>query len=498
MTPDEAKNIFCSGADKAIGTLLVLSGQVIQLEQIVEQLNVKIAVLSKNSRNSSKRPSSDDITKKPKENKRQEKDSNNTSGKEEKRKIGAQKGHPKYSRPLFAKEELDNTLEYHIPCCPHHPDCILQPTDGDPRIIQQLDIKTFITEKTEHISYPYRCNDCDVVHYADFPPNVVREGLFKTRITALVAYMKNVCHASFSTIRKFIRDVLGEKVSRGYLVKVIQKVGNSLKTPYDELLNYLPLEKTLNIDETGHKNNGDRFWTWVFKAELYVLFKIDKSRGSDVLIEVLGKEFNGVIGCDYFSAYRKYMKDFNVLMQFCIAHIIRDVKFLISLPDKESKKYGEDLLAAYKEIFKTIHDRETMDEDIFIKQLNKNKEAIINIAINEVPSCLDKEGKELKKHAKNMANRFIKHGEAYFQFITTPGMEPTNNIAEQAIRFVVIDRLVTQGTRSETGQRTTERLWSVIATCELQGRSAYEFILKAVEAYFNKTTAPSLLINNTS
>ena len=106
-------------------------------------------------------------------------------------------------------------------------------------------------------------------------------------------------------IRKFLRDVIDVTVSRGYLAKLIQKVSQALAPSYDELLDRLPLETTLNIDETGHKNNGDLFWTWVFKAELYVLFRIDKSRGSQVLIDTLGREFNGAIGCDYFSAYRK-------------------------------------------------------------------------------------------------------------------------------------------------------------------------------------------------
>lgn len=100
-----------------------------------------------------------------------------------------------------------------------------------------------------------------------------------------------------------------------------------------------PLETTVNVDETGHKENGDKFWTWVFKAELYVLFKLDKSRGSKVLIDVLGKEFNGVPGYDYFFAYRKYMKDFNVLIQFCIAYLIRDIRFLTTLSDQRSISY---------------------------------------------------------------------------------------------------------------------------------------------------------------
>ena len=63
-------------------------------------------------------------------------------------------------------------------------------------------------------------------------------------------------------------------------------------------------------------------------------------RGSQVLIEVLGTEFNGVLGCDYFGAYRKSMRKFGVLVQFCMAHLIRDVKFLLTLPGREDQAYG--------------------------------------------------------------------------------------------------------------------------------------------------------------
>jgi ribosomal protein L10 len=347
--------------------------------------------------------------------------------------------------------------------------------------------------REEHRAYAYWCEVCQQIHYAEFPSQVLNEGLFKARLTALVAYMKNVCHASFSTIRKFIRDVVGEKVSRGYLAKVIQKVSQSLERPYEELLERIPLEATLNVDETGHKSNGDRFWTWVFRAELYVLFRIDKSRGSKVLIEVIGKEFDGILGCDYFSAYRKYMKDFHVAIQFCIAHLIRDIKFLITLPDEPNRVFGEKLLQAVKKLFKIIHRHEEMSQGDFQAALEKAKNKILHIALNEAPSQLNENGKELYTEAQNMANRFRKHGKAYFQFITTPGIDPTNNVAEQAIRFIVIDRHVTQGTRSLKGQRACERLWTVIGTCALQGRSAFQFILQAVQAFFQNKPPPSLL-----
>lgn len=127
-------------------------------------------------------------------------------------------------------------------------------------------------------------------------------------------------------------------VSRGYLSNVIAKVSDALEPTFDELLNALPEQTVLHIDETGHKDNGERFWTWCFKAAMSTLFRLDSSRGSQVLIEVLGDEFRGVIGCEYFSAYRKYMRlNDKVDVQFCLTQLIRDVKYLTPLSDPETK-----------------------------------------------------------------------------------------------------------------------------------------------------------------
>jgi transposase len=187
------------------------------------------------------------------------------------------------------------------------------------------------------------------------------------------------------------------------------------------------------------------------------------------------------------------MKDFNVSIQFCIAHLIRDIRFLTTLKDAETKAYGKKLLDEVKNMFKVIHDRDSMTSQAFTNALDHARQKIIKIALDEVPSRLNKDGKEEKRQAQNLANRFRNHGEEYFKFITTPGIDPTNNIAEQAIRFVVIDRHVTQGTRSIKGRKSNERLWTVIATCALRGRSAYNFILESVKAYFHNQPSPSLL-----
>ena len=114
-------------------------------------------------------------------------------------------------------------------------------------------------------------------------------------------------------------------ISRGQLSAIIGEVTRALGAAYHGLLDRLPDQERLNVDETGHKQNRLAMWTWCFRAELYTLFKIDPTRSTDVLIKVLGTEFDGVLGCDYFSSYRSYMDRFDVTIQFCLAHLIRDV-----------------------------------------------------------------------------------------------------------------------------------------------------------------------------
>jgi transposase len=318
-----------------------------------------------------------------------------------------------------------------------------------------------------------------------WPEDLKKAGLIGPRLTALVAYLKSACHMSYSSIRKFLRDCVGVTLSRGHLRTLVAKVTDSLLDPYEELLALLPNEDRLNVDETGHKENGQRLWTWCFRATLYTVFKISPSRGSDVLVDVLGKEFNGVLGCDYFSAYRKYMKDFNVVVQFCLAHFIRDVKFLVDHPNQRNRRHGERLLEHFRQLFSTIHRcEEYATQASFRRQLARIRNDLLYAVIMESPGT---------READNLGDRFVNHYDSFFTFITTPGVEPTNNLAEQAIRFVAIHRRLTQGTRSESGQQWCERIWTAIATCEQQGRSIFDYLSGAVLNFFHSLPAPSLV-----
>jgi len=448
-----------------------LEKQVAELIKANAELTDKVAKLSKNSSNSSKPPSSD-IVKPPRKKK------NNGS-----RNIGGQPGHTKHERTPFAIDEINDFQTHTFDVCP---DCggKLQEVENATRVVQQVEVVKNPIHIEQHTSLCYWCEHCQKFHYAPMPAHIEKGQLIGPRLTATIAYMKGACHCSFSTIRKFLRDVVGVTISRGQLSKLIQKASAAFEQAYNELLEYLPNEAKLNIDETGHKENKNRFWTWCFRADAYTLFKIADSRGSRVLIDVLGKDFAGVIGCDYFSAYRKYMKDFDILIQFCIAHLIRELKYLAGLSDKATANYGQKLLDAMRDMFSIFHRVEEFTASDFADAMEESRKTFLDIALTDIPDS---------SQAQNLAKRFRTHGDAYFRFITTPGVEPTNNLAEQAIRFVVIDRYITQGTRSEKGRLWSERIWTILATCASQGRNAFDFICQSIQAHFSDLPFPSLL-----
>jgi transposase len=449
-----------------------LQARLAELQARLIQLEEQLARARKDSSTSAKPPSSD-LVKPPKP---------SPAAGQPKRSRGGQPGHPPHPRLAFPAE----AVEVHPHRLEQCPDCGHPVADAltAPRVIQQIEFLEKPVRIEEHQGLASWCPQCQRVHYAPLPPTVTAGGLLGPRLTALVAFLKGVGHASFSTIRQFLRDVAGVPISRGQLAKVIAKVSQALADTHAELAAGLAEEQRLNVDETGHKDNGLRFWTWCFRAADYTVFHIDPSRGSGVLVDVLGADFQGVLGCDYFSAYRKYMRDCNIAVQFCLAHLIRDVKFLLTLPDPEEQAYGQRLRETLRALFAVIHQRESLAGVPFETALAAARDQVLRVATEDVPAT---------RHAQNLAQRFRKHGESYFRFVTTPGIEPTNNLAEQAIRFVVIDRHITQGTRGKTGRQWCERIWTVIATCAQQGRSVWDFLDAAIQAYFSGAKAPSLL-----
>ncbi len=351
-------------------------------------------------------------------------------------------------------------------------------------IVQQVELvdKPYIV--TEHRARKYQDSRTGRIVIAPLPAAVKAAGLVGPRLSALAAYQKGDCHMSYSTIQRFWNEVFGIPISRGQLVNIIQKASAAFEIPYDELRDALVGQPHLGVDESGHKDCGDRLWAWCFRALQFTVFHIDPSRGSDVLKEILTETFGGVLGSDYFSAYLKFLADCGVLIQFCWAHLIRDIRFLAEHADKSLSLWGRKLLDWVRKLFETWHRAGQMTEASFARSMDRIRRGFLK-AVRRPPP---------RGEARTLAKRFRGHqADNYFHFLTIPGIEPTNNQTEQAIRHLVIDRHITQGTRGKRGRQWCQRVWTVLATCRQQKRRVFEFFCQALNAYFRHEPAPSLL-----
>ena len=450
--------------------ILQLLNRIATLEQRVVELEAQLAAARKNSNNSSKPPSSDITNPKPPHH-----------GK--KRKPGGQPGHKPNFRVQFAPEELDKVHRYEPPSMTCHCGGRLLAHPASDRVQQQIELPEKPLLRIEYRALAYYCDKCGAFHRGELPKAVVRTGLIGGNLASCLAFLKAKSHSSYSSLRAFMDEVLGCPVSRGELARTMNKMSGALRASYEEVLAKAASQPILNIDETGHKENGDHLWTWAFRARDFALFKIAPSRSSDVLKEVLGKDYSGLVGCDCFSAYHKLARESGTKLQLCHAHLIRDIRFLAEYPDEAVKTYGRRLLFILRRFFRLYRLPAEGQGQVHLERLRRTAGRFLREAQHPPPARV----------AENIAKRLREHGESYFRFLDHQGLEPTNNAAERTIRFVVLDRAVTQGTRSIKGRTWSERIWTAVATCAIRKISLFRFLRQTLSAYADNLTTPSLL-----
>ena len=446
------------------------AAEIQRLKEVIARLEEEIARLKKDSHNSSKPPSSDIVKPKRPPAKRSRK----------KRKRGGQFGHRKCNRVSFRPDEVDEVIEYELTARDARD---LDPLDAW-RVVQQVSLPEKLYTVTEHRARKYRDPKTGGIVIAPLPADVQQGGLLGPNLTATVAFLKGGCHMSYSTIQRFLGEVVRLDVSRGMLCKAVHKVSRALERPYRELVERLPNESRLGVDETGHHDDGTLHWTWCFRTPRYSVFHIDPSRGSGVLETILGDAFDGVISADYWGAYRKHARLFGTRMQYCLAHLIREIRFLAERKVRGVSRWAKNLLQDLQALFHTLHRREQLTASGFLRTIERHKEAFLR-RVRRPPD---------HSAARKLARRFKGDAAAeYFRFITEPRVEPTNNATEREIRPVVIDRKITQGTRGQTGMRWCERIWSILATCKKQTRNSLEYLHLCLLAHWNQTLYPQLL-----
>jgi transposase len=445
-----------------INTLLaIINAQQKEIELLKEKLNT-------NSRNSSKPPSSEPFKKMAKKKKKS------------KRKQGGQAGHKGVSRALLPPEEVD-----HIEVCypSKHCDCgsRIKLTENYRRH-QQHELPRVKAIVTEYQLRSGVCFGCGKIHQAELPAGVSWHMLGPVAM-AKVGALTGDYRMSKRNVTFLFEDFFGLDMSVSTVSNTEKIISAALEKPVEEAKKFVPQQSNVNADETSHFECGNKMWTWVFIASLVSIFLVRPSRGAKIVKNFLGEGFKGILSTDRWSAYAWLAA---VYRQLCWAHLKRDFQ-KISERSGKSGRIGEELLVCVKKMF--YYWRKVKNGTISRKQFKK----LMEPTRGHIESLLE-EGKWCgNKKTAGTCKKILKVKEALWTFIENEGVEPTNNLAEQIIRRIVIWRKTSFGTQSERGTLYLERIMTVVSTCKMQRRNVLDFITDAIRAHLGGVAAPSLL-----
>ena len=260
------------------------------------------------------------------------------------------------------------------------------------------------------------------------------------------------------------------------------QVAAALKSPYEELQRELAKQPQVFMDESPTKQANQKAWLWTAVTKLFAVFAIFSSRKGDALPKLLGDSFQGIINCDRAKMYWQAER-----LQWCWAHLKRDIQALVDHPDRQVQRLGHDLMRQVKLMFQ--HWRTYKSGDIDWPTFR----ALMSPIRETINDLLQRGAFSGNRRLVGMCQELHNHREWLWTFVDHEGIEPTNNTAEHALRPAVIYRKLSFGTQSESGSRFLERILTVAETCRLENRSIYDYLVTAVQAHFKHQPIPSLL-----
>jgi transposase len=395
-------------------------------------------------------------------------------------KRGGQPGHKKHQRELIPTANCDEV----VPLIPTECRRCSRPLTGidDSPLRQQLweipEIKPHITEYRRH---RLTCPCCGTQTCAPLPEGVP-ESQAGPNLVALNAMLMGCFKQSKRRVALFFTTVLKQPCSPGWVVKLQNQATAALTPAYRELVDAVPKQKILGADETPMKQGKIKTWLWTFVAVNFTLFTIRPSRKAEVPLAIVGENFDGVITCDRLKSYWACGK-----LQWCWAHLKRDFQAWADSPDGVVKRLGRDLLRETRTLFalwKNVRDG-TLSRAEFAKPMKPVQDRVHGLLLR---------GQFLKvRGVSGSCEELYQHQDSLWWFVTTAGVEPTNNGSERALRPAVIWRKLSFGTQSEGGSRFVETMLSVVETCRQQNRNAFAFVRDCVKAHFAKQPPPQLL-----
>ena len=385
------------------------------------------------------------------------------------KKRGAPRGHPGWSRPKPLR--VDRTV--HVPApslCPHCGSASLLPTEKVSEHLQEDIVLRPRTVVTRYVHKEAYCPCCRRSVVQTGEDELLHAPIGPVAKSAAI-YLRYRLGMTYRKVQEIFRDMFGlEFVAASALGFDRQAVAKGTAL-YEDLREKIKASALIHADETSWRNDGIGHYAWYAGNPHLAFFHIDRHRSTEVAQYLLGSRFEGILVADRYAAYNGVHAN---ARQACLGHLITQAKeitrelLLIENHDKEAEafcvriaRFFSKACALSQELLSGARDRKQAPriEKRCVSELKRLCAGTLNY-----------------KPAETLRTSLIKDQTSLFTFLRHPGVQPTNNQAEQSIRFLVIFRKIMFGTRSQSGLRTHSILPSLVLTALRQGRNPRAFL----------------------
>lgn len=471
LTYDELETQFIQTQARLVDTetrLADANTHLVKMQELLKLALERIAKLeerlNKNSNNSSKPPSTDQKSNLPDKPKKE------------------RKSRPGSNRTMLSKDEIDHFRICKLdtcPCCGSQ-DLIDQ---NKPLLLQQVELPEVKAFATQYECSKYACSSCGKTSFASLPEGVPNS-VFGPRFMALIATLTGVFHLAKREAMQLVRDLYGSKISEGSVINVEERVADALEEVYLRIHKHVMTSvMPKHFDETSWRNSAKTHWVWVASTANATCFRLDPNRSKEAF-----KRFTGILGqapvvTDRYSAYN----DVGRPHQYCLAHLIRDFRKYAERdgPDGEIGKLLEEDLC---KICKT--QRQFRAGEISVRSRNISFGHQKRRLSDHLIDGLANGAKELSE----LCDRLWESMDKLWTFSNYTDVDPTNNLAERDLRKLVIWRKKSYGTRSARGENFVEKISSIAETVKKSKDNVFNFIVRAVKAFYLNQTAPFISV----